>query len=159
MYTFTVSRDIPQDPKRAWALLDNFADVWTFNPNLKHSESVNGLQGGLGAERLCVLHNGAEVQERVTEHDADAMRYRLELFEFGGMPLSTMEAELRVEPIESGSRVVVDGAFEPLPGVDGAAMVGQFESLMAPVLEGLEKHLASGRIILADLTLGDAVAA
>jgi len=28
MHRFSVTRDIPHDPKLVWALFDNFADIW-----------------------------------------------------------------------------------------------------------------------------------
>ena len=164
MHSFSVSRDIPHTPQRVWALMDNFADIWIYNPNVRHSESLNGQQSGLGAERLCVLYDDNEVQERVTEHNADAMRQRVEVYGFGNMPMTKMDIEIRVEPTPSGSRVTIEGAFQPKFGVAGwvlakTVMVGQFQKAIDKLILGADQHLASGRIIEKGGALGAPLAA
>jgi len=165
MHRFEVQKVIDGSADRVWALLDNFADTYVYHPIVERSTSVNGQTAGRGAERQCEMYGGGAVKERVTEHDASARRYTVEVFDFGPMPLTQMTVEIAVEPAGADrSRVTYAGTFTPRFGPAGwlmakVMMKRQFERMMGSLIDGVEAHLRTGRLVERGGALGPAVAA
>ena len=164
MHTFSFHKTIPQNPDGVWALIDNFSDIWVFHPNVEHSKSLNGQRSGMGAERECSFYGGGAVKERVTAYDAAARSCTVEITDYGPFPLKHMELDFQVKAAPSGAAVLVKGRFQPKFGPMGWVMAKlmmrrQFVTLMAKVVDGMDGHLTTGRVVEKGGTFGAALAA
>ncbi|MBX2804164.1 MAG: SRPBCC family protein [Myxococcales bacterium] len=165
MHTFRVTKDIDHAATRVWPLLANFADTYVYHPVVEHSESVNGKRTGLGAQRRCDLYSGGSVQERIVAFREEDMRYRVEVVDHGPFPMEHMEVEIHVEPLPGDkSRVTYAGSFRPKYGPLGwlmakTMMASQFDKLMGQLIDGVDQHLTTGRLVQRDGALGAALAA
>jgi hypothetical protein len=165
MHSFTVTREIAHDADTVWSLLANFADTFVYHPIVESSLSLNGLQTGLGAERQCVMYDGNRVAERITAFDASARRYTVEVFDHGPFPLTHMDVTIAVDDLgAAGSRVTYSGNFQPKFGPMGwvmgkLMMEAQFSKMMGSLIEGVDQHLETGRIVGKGGVLTDALAA
>lgn len=165
MHQFEVSRVVDHDPARVWAVLDRFADTYVYHPIVESSSALNGVEEGLGAERVCNMYGGGSVKERVVAHDAANRRYDVEVFDFGSMPLRKLGVTVSVTAEgPRRARVTFAGGFEPRFGPAGWVMAKvmmkrQFERMMGQVIDGLAAHLETGREIQKGGALGPAVVA
>lgn len=153
MHTLIISRDMPYDADRVFSLLDDFSNTWVYHPIVRSSDSVNGIERGLGAARRCELYDGQSVQERVTEHDPGARRYVVEVFDHGPFPTRHMVVTIEVEPTGAEAcRVSYTQEFQVKYGPMGwlmgeLAMKRAMGKMLGSLLEGVERHLETGRII------------
>lgn len=160
MHQIQVERELDHPASTVWALLDDFASTWVYHPIVEHSASTNGVQRGLGAERMCQMYDGAEVRERVVRHDATRMTYGIEVFDHGPFPLTHMEVDITVTPLGAHRcRVTYDGQFQvkfgPMGWMMGKMMMeAQFVKMLGQVIDGAGQHLSTGRIVEQGGTMG-----
>jgi hypothetical protein len=69
MHAVSVTRHINKSGKEIWQTLDKFADVYIYHPHVKHSESINEIPTGRGAERTCHFEDGNLIKERIISYD------------------------------------------------------------------------------------------
>lgn len=153
MHRFSASKTLGISIDRVWPLLDNFADTWVYHPIVEDSGSLNGTTRGLGAERYCTMYGGEQVQERITEYDAENHRYKVEITDHGPFPLTHMEVWVKVDAEgQNRTTVTFEGGFVPKFGPMGwvmgkLMMKRQFEAMMGQVIDGLESHLKTGLVV------------
>ncbi len=152
MHALKIQKTINHSPDKVWSSLNNFSDIWMFHPLVANSSSLNDQSCGLGAERQCTLYNGGQLKERVSAHDAENRTLTVEVTDHGPFPLTHMELTMSVEPDGAGSRVLLEGGFVPKYGPIGwvmgtLMMKPQFEKLLGQLIDGLDTHLSTGRII------------
>ncbi|MFT7622186.1 MAG: hypothetical protein ACI9WU_001354 [Myxococcota bacterium] len=152
MHQFNASKDIAVPVDRVWDLLNDFANTYVYHPMVERSSSTNGKRSGLGARRQCTMYDGSTVEEVVTAYDSKARRYSLEVVDFGPMPLKHMSATIAVQPTLGGARVILSGDFQPKFGPLGwvmakTMMTVQFNKMMGRLLDGVDEHLKTGRIV------------
>ncbi len=152
MHEFEVSKVIDAPVDRVWDLLDDFANTYVYHPIVERSFSVNGKQKGLGARRQCTMYDGNSVQEEVREHDPVARTSKIVVVDHGPFPMKHMEVTISVQPDEGGTRVTYAGKMLPKFGPMGwmmakTMMIPQFRKMMGQLIDGVETHLATGRLI------------
>ncbi len=125
--------------------------------------SVNGIRGGLGAQRQCNMYSGDAIQEKVVEYDADRYFYRIEVVEHGPFPTTEMIVAIKVEPKGAAACVVTydlefDVKYGPIGWVMGKAMMApNMKKMLGELLEGVQAHLETGRIVEKGGALGAAL--
>ncbi len=154
MHEFEVDKEIRGSIDTIWSIIDNFSDTWVYHPIVERSACVNGTRSGLGAQRECQMYDGGTVQERITAYDATERSYTMEVVEIGPFPLNrmvvTVKAEAGRDP--NHTRVTYSGGFAPKFGPMGwlmakTMMLGQFKKMMGQLIDGLEQHALTGRVV------------
>jgi len=152
MHTVSVTRRINKPGNEVWQTLDKFGDVYTYHPHVKHSESINEIPTGPGAERTCHFEDGNQIKERIITYDK-GNQYEVEIYETGSFPLTKAIGRLQVIAInDKTSDVVFSMSFQPKFGPLGWIMAqlmmkSQFAKILDSVLEGLDKNLHTGQVI------------
>jgi hypothetical protein len=152
MHFVSVNRRINKPVTDIWQTLDKFGDVYTYHPHVKHSESINDIPTGIGAERTCHFENGNKIKERITTYDS-GNEYEVDIYEPGSFPLIKAVGRLKVSPVsDDTSDATFSMSFQPKFGPLGWIMAqlimkNQFAKILASVLEGLDKNLQTGQVI------------
>ncbi len=153
MHSFSVSREVEASLDDVWSLLDRFGDTWVYHPAVSESRLVSEKPTGVGAQRECTMYDGPTIQERIINYDASLHTYEITVVEFGPMPLKqfnvTIEAE-RTGP--KHTLITYSGFIVPKLGPIGwlmakAMMIGQFKKMMGSLIDGIENHLQTGKIV------------
>ncbi len=136
MSVVQVSRTIKAPVAEVWSALADFGGVYRFSGGVKTSPINEGTpSSGVGAERLCTLHDGNTLEERVTE-SVDMRRISIEIFN-SSTPIASADSTFELAPAAGGGaevKVVVDFALK----------YGPLGAAMDP---GLDHHLATGEEI------------
>jgi hypothetical protein len=152
MHHVLVSRKIQAPAEKVWQKLDKFRDVYTYHPLVKHSEGINEIPTGIGAERTCYFEDGNQIKERITAYEK-SKNYQVEIYDPGAFPLLKAVALLEVKTIdEQSSSVDFNMEFQPRFGPIGWLMAQfimkkQFAQILKRVLDGLDTHLQTGQVI------------
>ncbi len=162
MHRFQVSKEIAHPLGRVWPLLDNFSNTYVFHPIVERSEAVGPATRGAGARRKCTLYDGGQVQEQITKYEPLEHRYKVEVVDHGPFPLRYMEVWIEAVAEGNNTRVTYRGGFVPKFGPLGwvmgkLVMKGQFEKMMGSLIDGLNTHLSTGRMIEKNGSLGAAL--
>ena len=151
MHNVSVTRRINKSGKDVWQILDKFGDVYTYHPHVKHSQSINELPTGPGAERTCHFEDGNQIKERIITYDSGNL-YEVEIYDSGSFPLTKAIGRLHVIEInDNTSNVVFSMSFKPKFGPLGWVMAqlimkNQFKKILADVLRGLDRNLQTGDV-------------
>lgn len=152
MHKVIVEREIEVPKDKAWSILDDFGAVYRYHPIVEASPIENGIPSGLGAERVCHFDNGDRIKERITEYEA-GKTFTVEIVDAGKFPLKRAVARISLAPVEEArSRVRFEMSFDPKYGPVGwlmgaTVMQTQFKRTLMKVLEGLETHALTGRVV------------
>ena len=152
MHTVVVEREMKIEADEAWKILDDFGAIYRFHPNVDKSPIENGIESGLGAERVCHFDNGDQVKERITGYEP-GQELTVEIIDPGNFPLKTAVARINVSPNGDGaSGVRFEMSFQPKFGPVGwlmgaTVMQSQFRKILSQVLAGLETHAQTGEIV------------
>jgi hypothetical protein len=152
MHNVHVNHKINSNPKKIWEVLDKFGGISAYHPLVKTSPIANGVESGLGAERVCHFEDGNSIKERIVEYDA-GKSYKVSIIDAGAFPLNEAIATLSVKPISNNeSNVSFDMNFKPKFGPMGWLMAklmmeGQFKKTLSSVLQGLEDHIRTGKVV------------
>ena len=101
-------------PERVWAVLADLEAVQHYNPTVRTAAVRGTRRTGVGAERVCDLHPGGRVVERVT-HWEDGRAVGLEVAE-SGWPIRYMHWVTRIEPKGAGARITQRLEYAPKYG-------------------------------------------
>lgn len=151
MAVLNVQRTMPHNVERVWAVLSDFPSTMIYNPEVLKSESVNGLQTGLGARRRCEFDpNGKKwTEEQIVAFDDAAKRFTLRIE--GGTaapPIDDVRAEMVAEALGPDETLVtvtttLNGSGLKQRLVIGAGTVA-LRGVFRRVLAGLDHHLSTG---------------
>ncbi len=152
MSIITVKHTYPQSPPDVFAALNDFAGVHRFHPALKSSPLVDGTPaGGAGSERVCHLHDGNTLHERIVEARTNEW-LKVEIVD-SSMPMSRGDGHFQLSPTPSGgTEVALTMDFELTMGLLGKAldklvMARKFSKGLSVMLAALEEHLTTGKEI------------
>ena len=152
MHQVSVNHKINAPTPKVWNVLDKFSEVYMYHPFVKHSESLNQLTSGLGAERTCHFEDGNKIKERIIAYEK-GNSYHVEIYDPGNFPLRKAIALIEVRPEgQQQSTVTFNMSFQPKYGPAGWLMAKlimkkQFESILKHVLKGLDTHLQTGGVV------------
>ncbi len=152
MHNVSINRSINKPTHEVWKALDNFSDVYKYHPQVRHSESINKLPTGIGAERTCHFENGNIIKERIIAYES-GKEYEIDIYDAGSFPLRKAVGRFQVNPIsDNSSNVIFSMSFQPKFGPLGWLMAqlmmkNQFSKTLSDVLEGLDKNLQSGEVV------------
>lgn len=152
MHHVSVSHKINAPAPKVWDALDKFSEVYMYHPFVKHSESLNRQDSGLGAERSCHFEDGNKIKERIITYEKGE-NYQVEIYDPGKFPLKKAIALLEVKAEgNQKSKVSFKMSFQPKYGPAGWLMAKlmmkkQFASILKKVLQGLDTHLQTGGIV------------
>ncbi|NKB90399.1 MAG: hypothetical protein GKS06_19510 [Acidobacteria bacterium] len=149
MHEVSVHRDIAVPAETAWEHLSAFGDVYKIHPFVTRSYVTGEDATGLGATRVCVLDDGNEIAEQITEY-REGHGYTVSITDPGPFPLREAVARIDVEPRAAGSRVSINMRFQPKFGPLGwlmakAMMRREFGRRLGLLIEGMEEHAQTGR--------------
>ncbi len=150
MHEVVVTQTIPQPTARVWETLSDFGNVYRFHPFVRHSETLNEMAEGQGAERVCRFYDGNEVKERIIDYN-EGRSMKIDVYE-GSMPLKSMNAEMEViqrgEHTQVRMRFLFEAKYGPLGWIMGALMMRRmFAKMGHQVIQGLGNYLKSGRLV------------
>ena len=151
MHNVKVTREMNTDATTVWKHLDDFANVYKYNPGVKSSEILGRKNTGLGARRQCNFYDGTSLKEEISQYN-EGQSYTLELSDFS-MPLKSATSYMEV--IARGphsSTLSITLMFQPKFGPLGWIMA---KLLMKPMLtkalkgltKGLDDHVRTGQIV------------
>lgn len=100
--------------RQAWAALSGFCDIAAWHPAVDYCD-MDREQPSLGALRTLTLGNGAQLFERLTDYDAEGMRYSYTIPDaMGVLPVQNYTSTLRVESAGAEQSIVTwTGHFDP----------------------------------------------
>ena len=153
MHEVTVTREVDAPVDRVWAAFDDFGGVYRFHPGVERSFATTEATSGLGAGRQCDFYGGGTIREEVIGYEP-GRSMRVEFVDTGPFPMTRNVAEIAVQPLDDGDRTAVTmrSRFTPKYGPVGWLMAQfvmkrRFRSVLAGVLDGLERHLQTGRYV------------
>lgn len=133
--SITVSKEVIVNvpAKKAWAAVSGFCDIAAWHPVVAYCD-MDREQPTLGAMRTLTLGNGAQLFERLTDYDAEQMRYSYTIPNaMGVLPVSNYTSTLMVEIAGADkAKVTWSGNFDPSDPSDPQAS----EDAMAGVYQG-----------------------
>ena len=98
MSTLTLTHRYPQPPSEVFAALNDFAAIHRFHPLLESSPLVEGTPAfGAGSERVCHLHDGNSIHERLVAARADEL-LTVEVVD-SSMPVAKMIADFELAEV------------------------------------------------------------
>ena len=152
MSVVTASREIAAPVSKVWATLSDFGGIHRYNASVESSPINEGTpSSGLGAERICYLYDGNQIQERVVE-SVDEKKLSIEIFETS-MPLKNARGVFTLTALPTGgTRVAVSMHYEVKYGpigmlMDFLMMKRMLGPAMSRLLAGLDHHISTGETI------------
>jgi carbon monoxide dehydrogenase subunit G len=100
---------VSASPEQVWGHIGDPSALAAWHPAIDGSEVD-------GSDRLCVLGDGGQVKERITEHSDGDRYYAYEILE-SPLPIRDCSSRLAVTASDQGSLLQWDSAFE----ADGAS--------------------------------------
>ncbi len=152
MHTVRVEKEIPVPAQVAWEKFDDFGGIANFHPLVVHSTIVNDIETGMGAQRVCEFADGNAIREAV-EGYRPGTGYSVRIVDPGKFPLKEAVAHITVEPVGvQRSRVTFVMQFRPKFGPLGwlmakTMMAGQFRKILGRVIDGIEEHVRTGKVV------------
>lgn len=152
MTILTISHTIHSPLKTTWAAVaEDFGGIYKYHPRVKHSPLISSISSGLGTTRRCEFHDNSTVDEEIVGWEKEK-EVRISLTN-AAMPLNDIEATIRFKAID-GQSCTVDFTmsytpkFGPLGWVmDRVMLRPMMGKILKQMLEGLDRHLATGEII------------
>ena len=136
------TRDINATPEAIWAMLDRFMHIDEIAPAVTRVDALTAGSDGVGSKRRCHFDNGGSMVEEVTDWQ-EGRGYRIRGSELAPMPLTSLTAEIWIEPAGNGSKVTWSTDFKvkygPLGWLLGQAMM---KPMMGKVIEANLEGLA-----------------
>ena len=137
MSELSITRSYPQAPSEIFAALNDFAAIHRFHPLLESSPLVDGTPAtGSGAERICHLHDGHTLHERLVDSKPNEW-LTIEVVD-SSMPVAQMSGRFDLTPTPSGGTTL--------------KMTADFDLKMGLLGKGLDK-LVVGRKCSGNLEL------
>ncbi|MFV1997370.1 MAG: SRPBCC family protein [Acidiferrobacterales bacterium] len=152
MSEVTVSQTIHSPLQATWATFaEDFGGIYKYNPRVKHSPLTSSITSGLGATRRCEFHDNSTLNEKIVGWEKEK-ELRVQLID-AAMPLKDIEATIRFQAIDDRSSKVAftmsyTPKFGPLGWVMDRVMIRMMmRKIIKEMLDGLDRHLATGEII------------
>lgn len=151
MHQVIVAREIKADLDTVWAVLDDFAGIYKYNPGVESSKITKGKTTGVGTQRICNFYDGTSLKETITHYNVK-QGYAFDLSDFS-LPLKMGRTEFAIKSDSAHvTTVTVTLSFIPKFGPLGWLM-GKL--LMKPMLgkalagltKGLDDHIRTGKIV------------
>ena len=137
--------------------LEDFGNIYEWNPNVPKSYSTNNKAKGLGAERHCDLDAKGKnsIEERVVKWQEGSMMEVLITEGKGTPPWKNPTARLELFDENGGTRMRMTMSYEMRLGPIGKLMDvmlvrPQFGKAIAALPAGLKHYIESGRKVTAD---------
>lgn len=136
-------RTVPAPADQVWRDLRTFRGVERFLPPIHRSE-VDGE--GAGAVRVCTMHDGARLEERLERVDDDRRELEYTILN-GPMPLENYRSTMQVlEQGPTSCQVVWACTFDALDAPEGE-LEQSMSDLYAAGLDGLAHMYADARTL------------
>lgn len=152
MHNLIVKKIIDAPKKRVWEEIKDFGSIYKIHPMIEKSPITNGIESGNGAERTCVMYNGGEIKERVFDYK-EGDRYSVEVIDPGPFPIAKSTVVISVSDARNGKSILAfDMHFKPKFGLLGTIMAklimkNQFTSILDSVINGMETHIKTGKLV------------
>ena len=150
MSSITISRTYPQSPATVFGALNDFAGIHQFHPLLTSSPLVDGTPStGAGSERICYLHDGNTIHERLIDANPDES-LTVEVVDTS-MPVSKMVGKFTLVPAaEGGTELTMAADFEMKMGLlgkvlDKLVVARKFQGNLELLLASLGEYLQTGQ--------------
>ncbi|WP_424940828.1 SRPBCC family protein [Aliiroseovarius sp. S253] len=141
------TRTLNANPDAVWAVLGRYMHINDFAPAVAKVDALTAGSDGVGSKRRCHFDNGGSMVEEVTDWQ-EGRGYSIRGSELAPMPLTSLTAEIWIEPAGNGSKVAWSTAFQvkygPLGWLLGQVMM---KPMMGKVIDANLEGLAeeSGR--------------
>lgn len=146
MAVVSVTRTIEASVEKVWASWDDFANIYKFNPNLKHSRLLDGsVPTGIDARRHCTFSDGKNyIRERIVGYQPHQL-LEFEIYE-GTLPFKSAIAAVEFRAINpTRTEITMRITFKPKLAVLGQIMLPlmkpQFRKMIGKLLD------ANGRFV------------
>jgi uncharacterized protein YndB with AHSA1/START domain len=146
MHTITATRTVETPVATVWDVIDDFGNIYRYQPTVEHSETINDVVAGKGARRRWDFYDGGSILEEVVE-SLPEQRQVVEMFDFGPLPLRESVGSFDLDPLDRNTtEVTMTMSFVPGHGPVGwlmakLVMERQFRGIAEGVLAGLDTHL------------------
>ncbi len=132
MSTVKTSTTVPVPAEKVWEAIGNFNALPEWHPGVEKSTLEDG-----GKVRRLKLLNGAELVERLEQHDDDEYTYTYSVVA-GPLPVMNYSSTIKVRPTEDGgAEIEWSGDFEPVGAAAEAAKT--IQNVYESGLENLQK--------------------
>ena len=153
MTVLTISHTINSPVKKAWkAVAEDFGGIYKYHPRVKHSPLISTTKTGIGTARRCEFYDKSTVDEEVVGWDEEK-ELRIALTN-AAMPLKNISAMFSFKSISDQSCSVdftmrYTPKFGPLGWVMDRVMIRpMMRKILKQTLQGLDRHLATGELII-----------
>jgi len=126
--------------EKVWQVLEDYNSIENFAMTIKSSASANDISSGLGAKRSCTFNDGSSLVEEIIEYQA-GQGYKMDISNHS-MPLKSMQAEMKVTPINDNSSEIYMSADFVVKGGPLGWVMGHL--IMRPVMKGIFKKVMTG---------------
>ncbi len=127
-----------------WDVMNDFGSHYRYNPFVQHSEIINDVPTGLGAERALQLYDGSTMRQRIVDYEAGR-----------SMVVDVVESELLIrhfiielsveEKTEGTCKLIYDISYAAPFGIVGYPVGLLFKPILMSrinhVLKGLERYV------------------
>jgi len=138
MIKFTVTRQINASLETVWEALNDFGDIQRWNPSISKSELTTTGPVGKGSTRHCDFKPLGGVNERIDVYEPNS-RMTINLYETFKLPISSAEADFKIEARDGGTSLTLDYCYMPNPL--GKLLKGTTDKQMRRGIEGLADSL------------------
>lgn len=95
-----------------WAKVQNFGDLGAWNPAVKATKVIEGVNNKSGAIRVVTLQGGDTVKEKLITYSAIKHKYSYSILD-GVLPVSNYRSTITVKPISNDkTKVIWHGHFQ-----------------------------------------------
>jgi len=118
-----------------WPIVGNFSKISVWHPAINESGLQSGSDNTVGSIRICSLDGGAQLIEKLIEHDTENMLCHFEFLETP-MPMSNAAGIIKLHPITQSNETYIEWRmnFDP----DQGAEDGLIEMISGMILAGLD---------------------
>ncbi|MBI4665186.1 MAG: SRPBCC family protein [Nitrospinae bacterium] len=152
MTEFKLEKLVDAPRSEVWQKLSDFGNVHVFHPMVEKSTLHSAVKCGVGAKRTCEFYNGqGHVDEEVTGwKEGESMTVAIR---DGSMPLKEGVVHFDLKDAGQGKTLLTLSVhFEMKGGIFGkimgpVMMRPMMRKMLGQVVDGLEKHLRTGKYI------------
>jgi fatty-acyl-CoA synthase len=136
MASMSTTGRIDASPDKVWAVVSDFGGIDTYLPPVARSE---GSGSGVGMERQCTFHDGAQISETLLAMDHDERSLKYDVHDPNPFPFEGYTATMRVNDLGEGGSELVWSAEFTATGMSDQEVADMLDGLFQQGVDGLRK--------------------
>ena len=136
MASMSTTGRIDASADKVWTLVSDFGGIDTYLPPVARSE---GSGSGVGMERQCTFHDGAQISETLLAMDHDERSLKYDVHDPNPFPFEGYTATMQVNDLAGGGSELVWSAEYTATGMSDQEVADMLDGLFQQGVDGLRK--------------------